>query len=63
MKQTMTVRESAKIIGVSPQTIRVGLQQGVFHWGQAIKSSTKHTYVINREKIIKEWSKHNDKQY
>ena len=58
MKQTMTVREAAKLIGVSPQTIRVGLQQGVFTWGQAVKSSTKYTYVINREKIIKEWSKH-----
>ena len=29
MKQTMTVREAAKLIGVSPQTIRVGLQHGV----------------------------------
>ena len=58
MKQTMTVREAAKLIGVSPQTIRVGLQQGVFRWGHAVKSSTKHTYVINREKIEEEWGNH-----
>lgn len=59
MKATLTVREVARIIGTSEQTIRVGLQQGVFSWGQAIKSSSKYTYIINREKFMKEWSKNN----
>ena len=46
MKQTMTVREVAKLIGVSPQTIRVGLQQGVFHCGQAVKSRFEGSVVL-----------------
>ena len=53
MKATLTVREVARIIGTSEQTIRVGLQQGVFSWGQAIKSSSKYTYIIKREKFMK----------
>lgn len=59
MKPTMTVREVAKAIGVSEQTIRVGIQQGVFHWGKAIKTSSKYTYVINRDKFFEEWRKEN----
>lgn len=57
MKPTMSVREAARIIGCSEQTIRVGIQQGVFPWGQAIKSSSKYTYVINRKEFEMKWSK------
>lgn len=38
----------ADIMGLSPQTIRSGLQQGVFPWGYAIKTSENQwTYFIN----------------
>ena len=60
MKPTMTVREVSRIIGVSEQTIRVGLQQGVFSWGQAVKASSKYTYVINRKEFEKKWSNENE---
>jgi hypothetical protein len=53
----MSVKEAARIIGCSEQTIRVGIQQGVFPWGQAIKSSSKYTYVINRKEFEMKWSK------
>ena len=35
-------------MGVSPQTVRVGLQKGVFPFGAAFKipGSTRYTYVI-----------------
>ena len=35
-------------MGVSPQTVRVGLQKGVFTFGAAIKmpGSSRFTYVI-----------------
>ena len=35
----MLVSETAKELGINPQTLRLGLQQGVFHFGVAIKTS------------------------
>ena len=60
MEATMTVREASRIMGVSEQTIRIGLQQGVFTFGSAVKTSTKYTYIINRQKFNEEWRKNND---
>ena len=54
MNQTMSVKEAAKRMGVSEQTVRVGLQQNVFPFGVAIKTSTKYTYIINRQKFEEE---------
>ena len=51
MKKTMTVKEVARELGTSQQTVRIGLQQGVFPFGVAVKSSSKYTYVIPREKF------------
>ena len=50
----MKVKEVAALLGVSENTIRVGLQQGVFGFGVAFKSNpnSKHyTYVIFPEKV------------
>ena len=35
-------------MGVSPQTVRVGIQKGVFTFGAAVKmpGSSRYTYVI-----------------
>ena len=55
MNQTMTVKEVAKRMGVSEQTVRIGLQKNVFPFGVAIKTSTKYTYIINRQKFEEEW--------
>lgn len=50
----MKVDEVAKLLGTTPTTIRVGLQQGVFPFGVAFKTdpSKKHyTYIIYPEKL------------
>lgn len=44
--------EASNLTGLSAQTIRVGLQQGVFPWGYAIRRKSKWSYYINREKLI-----------
>lgn len=48
MHKPITIEQAAEIMGVSPQTVRVGLQQGVFTFGAAFKipGSTRFTYVI-----------------
>lgn len=50
----MKVDEVAKLLGTTPATIRVGLQQGVFPFGAAFKTAEnrKHyTYVLYPEKV------------
>jgi hypothetical protein len=58
MKPNMSVREVARKLGVSEQTVRVGLQQKAFPFGIAVKSSTKYTYVIPRDKF-EDWRVNN----
>lgn len=48
----MKVSEAATLMGCSQETIRVGLIQGVFPWGYAVKTSDKFTYVIIRDKFM-----------
>lgn len=44
----MLPEEAALLLGINKETVRKGLQQGVFPWGYAIKT-TEHrwTYFIN----------------
>ena len=45
----------AKMLGVSPQTIRVGVQQGLYPFGVASKTkptNRNHNYLFYPEKII-----------
>jgi hypothetical protein len=44
--------EASQLTGLPEQTIRVGLQQGVFPWGYAIRRKSTWSYYINREKLI-----------
>ena len=47
----VSVPEAAKIMGVSPQFRRLGLQQGKYPFGEAVKM--KHwRYNINTERFI-----------
>jgi hypothetical protein len=48
----MTVKEAAKLMEVTEQYIRIGLQQGVFPWGYVVKASSQYTYFINRQKFL-----------
>lgn len=47
----MTVIECAKLLGKSPQFVRVGLQRNILPFGYAIKMSTVWTYHISEAKV------------
>ncbi len=50
----MTIKEAAGIIGVSPLTIRIGLQRGLFPFGTAFKTkenNKRYCYVLYPEKV------------
>jgi len=47
----ITVNEVAEALGVSPQSVRIGLQRGSLPFGSAIKTSSKYTYVIYEKKL------------
>jgi hypothetical protein len=53
--------EAAKILNVSPQFVRVGMQQGKLPIGTAIKMSSMWTYHIS-EKLLQEYSGKNVEQ-
>lgn len=59
-KVTILPQEAAKKLGMSTQTLRVGLQQGKFPFGTAIKTTDaedstvgkdRWTYYINAERL------------
>lgn len=44
----LLVTDAAKLLSMNAETVRKGLQQGVFPWGYAIKTSeNRWTYFIN----------------
>lgn len=48
----MLPEEAANYLGLSKDTVRKGLQQGVFPWGYAIKTSgDRWTYFINANRF------------
>ena len=48
----MLVSDAARQLGMSTQTLRLGLQQKLFPFGVAIKTSKKrYTYYINVEAL------------
>lgn len=47
----MPPTEAARIMGVSPQFIRCGLQQDKFPFGVAVKMERQWAYYINKEKF------------
>lgn len=51
MKNRISVDECARLMNVSSQFIRVGLQKGVFPWGYAVKMSSQWTYFISIPKF------------
>lgn len=49
----LLIKDAAKMLGMSPETVRQGLQQGVFPWGYAIKTSeNRWTYFINAKRFF-----------
>lgn len=51
--ETLSVKEVAKLMGLSVPTIEKGLIQEKFSWGYAIQTSeNKHRYFINAKKFF-----------
>lgn len=58
----ISVEEAAKLMDVSPQFIRVGLQRGIFPWGYAVQiTGRRYSYFINRAKFLEEIGGRNDR--
>ena len=52
MVKNLSVEVAARHMGVNPQFVRVGLQQGILHFGYAVKiSGGKYTYYISPTKF------------
>lgn len=49
----ISVEQAAKLLGASPQFIRIGLQQGMLDFGMAVKMSRNWTYVITNRSLRK----------
>lgn len=47
----LKINEVAKMLGISPQSLRLGLQRNQFPFGTAIKTSDRYTYVIYEKKL------------
>ena len=51
--ERMPVVEAAKMLGMNPQLLRLGLQQERFPFGTAIQTSKRRwSYYINRQKFF-----------
>lgn len=48
MSEHITIERAAAIMGVSQQTVRIGLQKGIFPFGAAVQlpGSSRFTYII-----------------
>lgn len=48
----ITVKEAAALLGVSEQFLRIGLQQGKFPFGTAVKMSSRWSYFISSAQFL-----------
>ena len=49
--ERLTVAVVASKLGISPQSLRLGLQRGEIPFGTAIKTSGKYTYIFYDKKL------------
>ena len=47
----ITIDQAARLMGCSPQFVRIGLQRKLLDIGDAVKMSTKWTYNISPAKL------------
>ena len=48
----LTIKDAAKLMGVSEQFVRIALQRGILPWGYAVQiTGKKYTYFISKEKF------------
>lgn len=49
----ITIAEAARLMGVSQQFVRVGLQKGILPFGYAVQvSADRYTYFISKQKFM-----------
>lgn len=51
MKNRLSVATVARLMNVSEQFIRMGLQKGILPFGYAVKMSSQYTYFISPQKF------------
>ena len=52
-QNNMTIEEASRLMGVSQQFVRVGLQKGILPFGYAVQvSARRFTYFISRQKFL-----------
>ena len=52
-KNHLTVQEASKLMGVSQQYVRVGLQKGILPFGYAVQiTRNRYTYFISKQKFL-----------
>lgn len=49
--ERVKIKEAAKLLGVSEQFVRIGMQREKLPIGTAVKMSSKWTYCIQRERL------------
>lgn len=47
----LSVKETAELMGANEMFVRIGLRDGVFPWGYAVKTSSQYTYYISTIKF------------
>lgn len=51
MKEKLTILEASKIMNVSPQFLRIGLQKDKFPFGFAVKMEKKWSYYVSKVRL------------
>lgn len=51
--KTIDVKEASELLEVSEQGLRLGLQQGVFPFGVAVKHTRNYEYYIYKTRLEK----------
>lgn len=51
MKNNLSVAEAARLMGKSPQFVRIGLQRNLLPFGVALKNGSKYCYYISAKKF------------
>jgi hypothetical protein len=53
MSEKLTVTEAAKIMGITPQVLRLGLRREKFPFGVGVLVDKRWSYYINAERFRK----------
>ena len=49
--KSLTIHETAELLGMSQQFVRIGLQRGILPFGSAVKLSTRWTYYVSPTRL------------